>query len=75
MRMAWVKTVVRKGFDIRIHTKHSEFGIFYEFDIVIRGGDGQLCGGPWRYNDACFDTIEELMPVALARGRSHALDC
>ncbi len=55
--MACLRTVVRKGFDIRIHTKHSEFGIFYEFDIVIRKDDGHICGGPWRYKDACCDTI------------------
>jgi hypothetical protein len=72
--MAWIRTVARKGFDIRVHTKHSEFGTFYEFDIVVHKDDGQISGGPWRYKDACFDTIEELMPVALARGRALASD-
>jgi len=71
--MTGIKTVVRKGYDIRIHTMHSEFGIFYEFDIVVRAEDGHMAGGPWRHKDARFDTIEELMRVALKRGRKRAL--
>lgn len=66
--MPYVKTVIRKGFDIRIHRLLNEFGIFYEFDIVTRDAQGKLLSGPMRYKEACFDSIEELMPTAIKHG-------